>query len=367
MTLPAVYLVTFLACITLILGATPATLVLLNNEIQNGAACLDGSPAAYYIHTGSGTGANKWFLHHQGGGYCTSLDDCLGRSRTNLGSSKTYGRDSDLGGGYFATDANTNPLMYNWNMVLFMYCDGWFYGGDNKTITVVNGQNLYFRGFQNRVAYVKDLVANHGLSSGTDFVVGGCSAGGVATHLQLDWWRDNLPKGGVVKGLPDSGFVLNYNTDVGQRFAAIMKWAFVQMNFQSDSDCIAAHASDPEQCIFTEVAAPYVTTPMFPLQSQYDAWQLDNILGTNNAAAVNQFGQALETRFKATVLKHPANGCFLDSCVHHCGSWNSIIIDGKNSGQALRDWYNGQSGQHFQGKTYPCNPCCSGGFIDASD
>jgi len=58
---------------------------------------------------------------------------------------------------------------------------------------------------------------------------------------------------------------------------------------------------------------------------------------------------------------------FLDSCVHHCGYWNSIVIDNKDSGQAFRDWYNGQNGQNFQGKTYPCNPCCNrGGFNDTT-
>jgi len=343
-------------------AATPATLVLLTGETNNGAACLDGSPPAYYIHEGSGSGANKWFLHHQGGGYCTSLEDCNGRAHSGLGSSKGYGRTGDLGGGYFSTDEKSNPLMYNWNMVLFMYCDGGFYGGNNDTLSYWNGQSLYFRGYKNRVAYVKDLTANHGLSRATDIIVGGCSAGGVATHLQLDWWRDNLPKGSTVKGLPDSGFVLDYNTPPGQNVHNAWKWIFKQMNFQSDPDCVAAHTTNPELCVFPEYAAPYVTTPMFPLQSQYDEWQLQNVLGTTDTNAVNQFGQVLETRFKATVLKHSTNGCFLDSCVHHCGNWDSIVIDNKDSGQALKDWYEGQNGQHFQGKTYPCNPCCNRGF-----
>jgi len=206
-------------------------------------------------------------------------------------------------------------------------------------------------------------MTNHGLSSGTEIVVGGCSAGGVATHLQLDWWRENLPKSSTVKGLPDSGFVLDYNTQLGRQLHTIFVWMFKQMKFESDPDCIAAHTptNNPELCIFPEIAAPYVTTPMFPLQSQYDAWQLQNIVGSNNAATINQFGQDLENRFKATVLKHQGNGCFLDSCVHHCGSWNAILIDNKDSGQAFKDWYDGQNGQHFQNRQYPCNPCCNRG------
>jgi len=352
----------FLACLNLIYAQTPATLTVITDSTKDGAACLDGTPPAYYFHKGSGSGANKWFLHHQGGGYCVSLDDCLGRSKTDLGSSKGYGQNTDLGGGYFSTDVNTNPLMYKWNMVLFMYFDGLFYGGNNATISVVNSQNIYFRGFKNLQAYLKDLTTRYNLQSGTDFIVGGCSAGGVATHLQLDSWTDNLPKTSTVRGLPDSGFIINYNTALGNQLAAIMKWAVKQMNFTSDPACVKDHA---DQCIWPEYAAPYVTTPMFPLQSQFDAWQLQNILGSSDPNTVNQFGQALETRFKSTVLKNPKSGCFLDSCVHHCGSWNSILINNVDSGQALKNWYEGQTGQYFQDRKYPCDPCCNRGLNES--
>lgn len=36
---------------------------------------------AYYHLPGTGSGANKWYVHHQGGGWCESLDDCLSRSK----------------------------------------------------------------------------------------------------------------------------------------------------------------------------------------------------------------------------------------------------------------------------------------------
>lgn len=32
------------------------------------------------------------------------------------------------------------------------------------------------------------------------------------------------------------------------------------------------------QCLFAENVAPHLTTPLFALQAQYDAWQLGNIL-----------------------------------------------------------------------------------------
>lgn len=39
---------------------------------------------AYYHLPGTGSGANKWYVHHQGGGWCESLDDCLSRSKVRL-------------------------------------------------------------------------------------------------------------------------------------------------------------------------------------------------------------------------------------------------------------------------------------------
>jgi hypothetical protein len=48
-------------------GDPLADLVLLTKAAQqDGAVCLDGSPGAYYIQRGNGTGVNKWYVHHQG-------------------------------------------------------------------------------------------------------------------------------------------------------------------------------------------------------------------------------------------------------------------------------------------------------------
>ena len=33
---------------------------------EGGAVCLDGGAPAYYLRPGSGDGASKWYIHHQG-------------------------------------------------------------------------------------------------------------------------------------------------------------------------------------------------------------------------------------------------------------------------------------------------------------
>jgi len=352
------------ALVTLLFSFTLSqdwNLQLLSKYVADGAACLDGSPPAYYFRPGKDTGSLKWFLIHEGGGWCTSLQDCLGRSKTILGSSKTYGPIQTDNVGYYSNDSTINPLMYNWNMVHFKYCDGASFSGNNDTVTNVDGTNLYFRGWKNQQAYLMDLSDNHMLQKGTDFVISGCSAGGLAAYLHVDWWAENLPAASKVRGMPDSGFFLDYDSTFAPKYGRDMRWVFHQQNVTSgvNQRCIAGHStSDPSDCMFAEHTVPFLKTPIFPLQSRYDSWQVGNILGSQDPASVNNYGDLFVTRF--SVMNTGGNGYFFDSCYHHCGEWDSIRITGDLSGKALDDWYNGaDSGRYTQTQPYPCSTCCT--------
>merc|ERR1712166_1041455 len=103
----------------------------------DGAKCLDGTPGLYYFRPGSGDGANKWYIHQEGGGWCESDESCLGRSKTRLGSSSSYTKTVSQNSGYFSIDPAVNPMMFNWNSVYFKYCDGASFSGSNASTTVV--------------------------------------------------------------------------------------------------------------------------------------------------------------------------------------------------------------------------------------
>ena len=92
-------------------GITPHALT-ITMVTGDDAVCLDGSPAAFYFRPGSGSGAKRWHIHHQGGGWCESLDDCLQRSTTALGTSKNYSNTTTQETGYFSEDPEQNPMMY---------------------------------------------------------------------------------------------------------------------------------------------------------------------------------------------------------------------------------------------------------------
>ena len=82
--------------------------------VRSPGRCLDGTPAIYYHAKGTGSGANKWFIHQQGGGWCYTEESCVGRSKMSLGSTKADPKTRTLNGGYMAWDNVSNPLMYNW-------------------------------------------------------------------------------------------------------------------------------------------------------------------------------------------------------------------------------------------------------------
>lgn len=359
----------------------PAQLVTLTDASHSmGAVCLDGSPAAYYLRKGWGSGATKWLIYLEGGGWCTSLDDCVSRAGTSQGSTTTWAAAANLSewGNELSPLPQVNPMMYNWNTVLIGSCDGGGYSSSKDTPSVHNGTSLHFRGKAIIDAVRVDILAK-GLNNGTDVVISGCSCGGLATYLTIDNWAAALETSSRrVVGLPDSGFFLDFDGPPGvpQTFKAGMEWVFQYMNCSAgvNQQCIAHHGrtGDLTKCFFAEHTAPFIKTPVFALQSEYDSAQLGMILGSTDPNLVNAWGQNVTRLVKQTLLAHnKQHGVFLDSCSHHCGSWGHLYVGPNNQPTAFQDWYAKGSpamknqGYYSQSKAYPCKTC--GCDVDSSD
>eukprot|EP01087_Luapelamoeba_hula_P011291 TRINITY_DN3051_c0_g1_i1.p1 TRINITY_DN3051_c0_g1~~TRINITY_DN3051_c0_g1_i1.p1 ORF type:complete len:391 (+),score=62.63 TRINITY_DN3051_c0_g1_i1:29-1174(+) len=361
-----------LASVYCVFASNTAYLTLLTDAVPGGSMCIDGTPAGYYFVAGTGDGVNKWIVYHEGGGWCVSYQDCYYRSLTDLGSSKNYPPVGNLGGGYFDANPVINPLMYNWNMVYMKYCDGGSFSG-NATAPFKIGNTdvtLHFRGTAIRTA-MRDHLLARGLSKATDVVVSGCSAGGLATFLHADWWRAAVPSAHVV-GLPDSGFFIDYESPQ-KRYESQMTWVYSAMNVAEgiDADCVKFYKGSafPWKCMFAQYVAPFIKTPIFALQSQYDAWQIPEILASNNATLINIYGKNLTDILTKSLIMSPTktNGVFLDSCYHHCGAWG-IHIDGKNQAEAFTEFYTSPSASKawYQKGSFPCGTCCAVADSDAN-
>nr|CAB3475067.1 unnamed protein product [Digitaria exilis] len=152
-------------------------------------------------------------------------------------------------------------------------------------------------------------------------------------------------------------------------------------------DCLTK-TKDPTECFFAAELIKSINTPTFILNSEYDSWQIGNVLAPNGSYpgqswssckadirncsskqfnALHGFRKKLVQDLKVAEGKSDW-GLFIDSCFSHCQtpfniSWHSPIsprLGNKTIAEAVGDWYFGRSrGMKEIDCKYPCNPTCS--------
>ena len=189
--------------------------VLAENDpgVLAGAACLDGTPPAYYYSPATSAALNTtWALHLKGGAWCATAADCLKRSRGMLGSSSVHkGVPTSFGFSGSVVDPNprTNPDFAGGHRVILWYCDGGSFAGHRGAPLLVDGTALQLRGKANLAALLGALRRDRGLGGATEVVLSGGSAGGLAALLHADAVRGMLPPRLARYGVaPISGFFL---------------------------------------------------------------------------------------------------------------------------------------------------------------
>jgi hypothetical protein len=86
--------------------------------------------------------------------------------------------------------------------------------------------------------------------------------------------------------------------------------------------CLAANTAAPWRCLLAPYIAPHVQTPMYIMNSAYDAWQMGNILKANildpaQANAVQAYRDQFVANLTSAIAGKPKSGAFIDSSVHH--------------------------------------------------
>lgn len=231
----------------------------------------------------------------------------------------------------FSRDASINPLMSSWTLIYLPYCDGGSFSG-NAISPPSPSPLLYFRGVAIREAVVASLQASYGFGTATDLVVGGCSAGGLAAYIHVDYYAQQVPNA-YTRGIIDSGFFLdgNYTRDGKADYEWRMSNLYQFMNASAgiSSECTSQLGY---KCLFAYHLLPYIKTPVIALNSAYDATMGDGACGHsgitfnwNNATSVNACGNYIRGLFNKLLAAPSA--AFIDSCQHHCGEWGDIKID----------------------------------------
>ena len=214
--------------------------------------------------------------------------ECLARSTTTLGTSKAWRKALPFSatpyGDHFeqwemgCMNAEGDSLDMDCNSIYLPYGDGASFSGFRPETWAVpgkpNGQNLTFRGIKNLDAAVA-FALEHGMSSATELVVTGVSAGGLSSFLHMDRIADVVRRESPivkVRGAPVVGFFLdhsNFANKSATTYTAEMHYLFDMQNLTFGSDggmtqaCHAKHPTEPWLCFMSPHMFDVVKTPLF--------------------------------------------------------------------------------------------------------
>ncbi|THU74015.1 hypothetical protein C4D60_Mb04t28900 [Musa balbisiana] len=370
----------------------------VESAIPKGAVCLDGSPPAYHLSAGFGSGVNNWLVHLEGGGWCNNITTCLARKNTHLGSSRQMAKQLAFsgilsntqtfnpGGCSFHLEEVLGSDFYNWNKVKVRYCDGSSFTGDVERVDPAT--NLHYRGARVWLAVMEELLAR-GMSKAENALLSGCSAGGLASILHCDSFRDLLPASAKVKCLSDAGYFINVKDISGAEHIKAFYNDVVTTHGSAKNLPLCTSMIEPGMasiCFFPQYMAQEIETPLFILNAAYDSWQIKNILvptvadrhGTWHdckldiklcSSAQLQIMQEFRLEFLNAVngLGTPSSrGLFINSCYAHCQSemqetWllpNSPMLDKIPIAEAVGDWFYNRSAFQKIDCPYPCDSTC---------
>jgi len=359
-----------------------------------GAACLDGSPPAFYHRPGQKS--NRFIIFLEGGGWCSNstspgsddnFESCDKRALTDTGSSTNYNR-SEFGGDYggiLSRDPDINPSFAHDHHVFVKYCDGSSFTGYRQGTVAVNGRPLYFRGRAN-LAAVLDVLQQpqFGLGTAQEVILSGGSAGGLAVYANLDFVTQRLQQqieGLQVVGFPDTGIFLEgsqFGVDWWKQMQHADRLWGSSAAGNIDEDCLASMGGgEGWRCLFGARLLPHISTKLFALNSDIDMWYSQYVLRVhctgwkpapsppaNCTAQELQKMAALRVAWRAAVLpvlSRNGNGGFIDTCSVHeqnvdycssqhvanCVGWNvyKAFPSMLTPQQAFEKWYFKQGGR----------------------
>jgi len=356
-------------------------LTLIQSAGAKGAVCLDGTLPGYHLHRGFGSGADSWLVNLEGGGWCNSIRNCVYRKTSRRGSSNYMEKEIAFTG-IMSNKAEENPDFFNWNRVKVRYCDGASFTGDSEN----KASQLQFRGQRIWLAAMEDLKSK-GMISAKQALLTGCSAGGLATILHCDEFRELFPKTIKVKCLSDAGLFLDAaDVSGGRTLRAFFGGVVGLQGAKSNLPRICTNHLDPTSCFFPQNVIGNITTPFFLLNTAYDSWQIQSSLapptadpsGYWNDCRLNhdkctpaqiQFLQGFRNQMLKAVKGFEVskqNGLFINSCFAHCqmerqDTWfadNSPVIGNKAIALAVGDWYFDRAVAKAIDCPYPCDKTC---------
>lgn len=322
------------------------TLTLTSLQSYPSAVCNDGTPASYYFSPGSDP--NLWVLYLEGGYWCVDQASCEGRAQNEPQETSSNGWPEMVqAGGIFSTDTSQNPWAQA-NMAYVGYCssDGWM--GNSEAF------GFQFRGQSILAAVIQDLKQYKGLGSGAKLLFSGCSAGARGVMANLDAVAASL-SGVDVKGFIDSGYWVDAQPADTSTTESLLEetqqvYSMVDASNLVPASCAAAYSGEEYKCLFGQYRFPYIETPYFLNEAQFDSFQVRYNLGGDSPSFgfqvdwVNDFQQLMLQEISTLpTSKQTQSGVFSSVCLLHCVSngpdfW-TVTVNGQSLQSALSEWY----------------------------
>lgn len=277
---------------------------------------------------------------------CYSLETCQTRSVSTPRLMTSEGLPSTrMGSGVQSPLPTENPDFFNAHHIYVHYCSSDLWSGDREAAPESGG--WHFRGARIVRAVIEDLMnplitPSPNLADATEVLFSGGSAGGAGVMANLDWVASQLPRA-TVRGLNDAGWAVDmrpYKSSIAP-FLIQTQQGYAFWNGVVDASCAAANPGAEGRC-YMAYAYPYISTPLFVQQAQFDGAIL-RLLGVTPpfdeqeraymlefAAAVRQSLESVQAAFSPATTTH--------SIVVHEQFW-SLRIAGYSLRDVLGNWF----------------------------
>ena len=318
------------------------------------AQCNDFSSAVYYKPS-EVSKSDDWVIFFEGGGGCSSLDDCNhrwnetrietrnGRIVNPLMSSDAYphtvtGRD------LLSNDPEENPLFFNYTHVLVPYCtqDAFMANRSNPERTdfmsgfnpTEGADNFVYRGREIFYSVFDDLLTRRGMNRAKRIVLAGSSAGGIGILNHLEWIQGKLIE--TIPGqqpelfvIIDSSWFITFNDNHAVNWTANVPQLFDLPAPACHDLSLGFSCCTSPACLFTQGYLSDNLPPIFAVSSLYDIFTLDTPLQDaftrndyNDDQALlrifNSYGSIMNTTFVQSYSKaSPYLSLFTPSCTQH--------------------------------------------------
>jgi hypothetical protein len=270
-----------------------------------------------------------------------------------------------------------------------MYCDGSSLSSNLDEPVVYKGTKLWMRGKAILAAILDDLDRHAGLlSTATELILSGTSAGGLATYLHAEHIRDVIPATAKMAAIPDAGFFVDEPNVHGTyvfRENVRAGWAMYNASTSVNDACIAHYTDESDQwrCFMAQYTAPFITrVPLYMLNSAIDEASMDFIFEIGCQLDVNTTGSCNATQVEAIakwrlrflqladewVFSQPAHadtaGSYITSCPQHeeiCQDvdWEDVRVGGVSDQANFAAWRAGQPVSQTRKEDGPWpNPTC---------